>query len=383
MQVKAIAPILAVTLLGLAGCPVGHTPLRARVESTVIGAGRPVGPVSLLPSGGSLYALFSDWETTSLALCEVPIGPGLPSSIPSPHLIDKVDIAPPLSSWFGEHACAAGEGSLAVLYLDREREDKSVLKLATRTVGPAGAEGAAGPTGPAGPAGPVEWKLDILEPAGHPLAVLARPDGRRDCVWASGSLYIRDASGTQSVLREELQPGSKALGFGAGDTRGFTVFDETTRQLLWYRWTAGEISSGVVADAGPVHAPAVSLDQTGAERLAVASYDPSKRRIYLFRETSRPGEMSRVTVTMTDGTRSLFCAPWKAGFLFLYDETRPLGGGKSACDLSLLAPVGTRYQKLVLSSGSAPLAGLAAVVLDGALYVLALRQDLTLLRVEL
>jgi len=374
MQVKTIAPILAVTLLTFAGCPAGHAPLRARVESAVIAAGRPVGPVSLLASGGSLLAVFSDWETTSLAMCEVPFGPRLPRSIASPRLVDKVDVAPPPSPSFGEHACAASSGSLAILYLDREREDKSVLKLATRAAGAAGASGAAGA---------LQWRLDILEPAGLPLALLAEPDGRMASFWAAGSLYFRDASGAQGILRDALQPGSRALGFGAGETRGLTVFDESAQQLLWYRWTGGELAHGVVAEAGPVHAPTMSVDEAGAVRLAVASYDPSKRRIYLFRETGEAGRFSRITVTMADGTRSLFCAPWKGGFLFLYDETRPLGGGRSACDLSLLAPAGARYQKLVLSTGSAPLQGLSAVLLDGALYVLALRQDLALLRVEL
>jgi hypothetical protein len=371
MQVKAIASILAVALLALAGCPASRAPLRARVESAVIAAGRPVGPVSLLASGGSLFAVFSDWETTSLAVCEVPIGPRLPPSIASPRLIDKVDVAPPLSPSFGEHACAASSGSLAVLYLDRERDDKSVLKLATRPVGASGAEGA------------LQWRLDILEPAGLPLALLAEPDGGMASFWAAGSLYFRDASGAQGILQDALQPGSRALGFAAGDTRGFTVFAETARQLVWYRWSGGELAHGVVAEAGPVHAPTMSVDEAGVVRLAVASYDSSKRRIYLFRETDETGSFSRITVTMADGTRSLFCAPWHGGFLFLYDETRPLGGGRSACDLSLLAPAGARYQKLVLSTGSAPLQGLSAVLFDGALYVLALRQDLALLRVEL
>ncbi len=377
MQVKAIASILAVTLLALAGCPASRVPLRARVESAVIAAGRPVGPVSLQAGGGSLFAVFSDWETTSLALCEVPIGPRLPLSIPSPRLIDKVDVAPPLSPAFGEHACAASSGSLAILYLDREREDKSVLKLATRALGASSAVRASNA------AGAEQWRLDILEPAGHPLALLFEPDGRTACFWAAGSLFYRDASGAQRILQDALEPGSRTLGFAAGDTRGFTVFDEPAQQLVWYRLTGGVLAHGVVGGAGPVHAPSMSIDETGAARLAVASYDPSKRRIYLFRETVETGRFSRATVTMADGTRSLFCAPWNKGFLFLYDETRPLGGGRSACDLSLLAPVGTRYQKIVLSTGSAPLLGLSAVLLDGALYVLALRQELSLLRVEL
>jgi hypothetical protein len=372
MQVKAIAPILAVALLALAGCPANRAPLRARVESAVIAAGSPAGPVSLLASGSSLFAVFSDWETTSLALCEVPVGPRLPPSIGSPRLIDKVDVAPPLSPSFGEHASAASGGALAVLYLDREREDKSVLKLATR---------AAGATTNAASA--AQWRLEILEPAGRPLALLVEPDGRMACFWAAGSLLFRDASGAQGILQDALQPGGRSLSFAAGDTRGFTVFDEFTRQLMWYRWTGGELARGALSEAGPVNAPAMSVDEAGEARLAVASYDPAKRRIYLFRETDETGSFTRTTVTMADGTRSLFCAPWNGGFLFLYDETRPLGGGKSACDLSLLAQVGARYQKVVLSTGSAPLLDLSAVLLDGALYVLALRQDLALLRVEL
>jgi len=371
MLVKAIVPFLAVSLFALSGCPAGRAPLRARVDSLVIAAGRPAGPVSLLRSGGLLFAVFSDSETTSLAVSEIPIGPTLAPTVAPPRLIDKIDTAPPASPWSGEHACAASGGSVSILYLDREREDKSVLKLATRTAGAVAAVGA------------VQWRLDILEPAGRPVALLVLPDGRLASLWAPGPLLLRAGSASPETLLEVFQPGSRALEFTAGDTRGFTVFDEASRQLLWYSWTAGAPSRGVVADAGAVQAPTLDLSETGAPRLAVASYDSSRRRIYLFQQTQDPQRFTRVTVTMALGTTALFCAPWAGGHLFLYDETRPLGRGKAASELSLLEPDGARYRKQVLSTGSAPLLSVSAVLVDRVLYILALRQDLALMRVEL
>jgi hypothetical protein len=371
MLVKAIVPIVAVSLFALAGCPGGRAALHVMVEAVAIPAGRPSGPVSLLVRGRSLVAVFSDSEATSLAVCEVPAGPHLPSSVPAPRLVDKVYVSPPPSLWFGEHACAASDGSVSILYLDREREDKSVLKLATGTAEAAGAVGAG------------QWRLDILEPAGRPVALLALPDGRLASLWATGPLLLRVGSASPETLLEVFQPGSRALAFAAGETRGFTVFDEASRQLLWYSWTAGALSRGVVADAGAVQAPTLDLDGAGAPRLAVASYDSSRRRIYLFQQTQDPQRFTRMTVTMALGTTALFCAPWAGGHLFLYDETRPLGGGKAASDLSLLAPDGVRYRKQIISTGSAPLLSVSAVLVDGVLYVLALRQDLTLMRVDL
>ena len=371
MLVKAIVPIFVISLFALAGCPAGRAALHLRVESVAIPAGRPSGPVSLLARGGFLVAVFSDREATSLAVCEVPVGPHLPSSVPAPHLVDKVDVSPPPSPWFGEHACAASGGSVSILYLDREREDKSVLKLATRTADAVGTVGAA------------QWRLDILEPAGRPVALLALPDGRLASLWTPGPLLLRAGSASPETLLDVFQPGSRALEFAAGDTRGFTVFDEASRQLLWYSWTAGTLSRGVVADAGAVQAPTLDLSETGAPRLAVASYDSSQRRIYLFQQTQDPRHFTRVTATMALGTTALFCAPWAGGHLFLYDETRPLGGGRAASDLSLIAPDGARYRKQVVSTGSAPLLSVSAVLVDGVLYILALRQDLTLMRVEL
>ncbi len=134
-MVKTIAlPVACVLGLCLAGCAGTRRGLPARVQSAVLAPGRLAGPVSLLPAEGGPWAVFSDRETTSLALARVPDGP-LPASFPPARLLDKTDAAPPLSPMFGEHAAAASGASVAALYLDREREDHVVLKLAGRPGG--------------------------------------------------------------------------------------------------------------------------------------------------------------------------------------------------------------------------------------------------------
>lgn len=367
MMVKRIASTLAAALLlSLAGCLDSRAPLRVRVDSALIASGRLSGPVSLLGAEDRLVAVFSDRETISLVVSEIPLGSGLPSSPPPARLVDKIDAAPPLSPSFGEHAAAMTPEGLSILYLDREKEDRTVLKLASQAADTRG------------------WRLDILEPAGNPVALFARPGGGLDCIWASPqSMVLLPAKGPVRNLQDDFQFSGIGSSFARGDLYGFTVFDETSQRLLWYRLSGGTAASGWVDGAGPVQAISLRPGVRNAGLLAVASYDPARRRIILREQNSNDG-FTGTTVTICDGTRMLFLSPWGRGYLFLYDERRALGGGREASELSLLAMAGPRYHKKVLSSGGEPLSSMAALLRGDVLEVLVLRGDeLRLLRVAL
>jgi hypothetical protein len=370
MMVKRTAPPLACALclcLGLAGCAGARRGLAARVQAAVLAPGRLAGPVSLLPAEGGPWAVFSDRETTSLALARVPDGP-LPAQAPAPRLIDRIDSAPPPSATFGEHAAAASAGSVAALYLDREREDHTVLKLAS------------------GPADGADWRLDILEPPGRPVAVIPLPGGRFGSVWAGpSSLLYRPPGGPDQILRTGFSLQGRACPIDDG--RGFTVFDRVTARLLWFRMNVASFDSGEINGPGPVHASVLLPGSgaggdgpAGADRLAVVSYDPGSRRIFLD-EQQPSGAFARTTVTVCDGTTWLFLAPWGRGYLFLYDDVRPMGGGRTLAELSLLAPDGPRYRRTVISSGEEPLWAAAALAGDGVLTVAVLRESLAVLRI--
>ncbi len=98
-------------------------------------------------------------------------------------------------------------------------------------------------------------------------------------------------------------------------------------------------------------------------------------------EQQESGSWQRTTVTVCDGTTWVFLAPWGTGYLFLYDEVRPMGGGRTLRELSLLAPDGPRYRRKVVSSGEEPLGGAAAIAGDGVLTVAVLRGSLAVLRI--
>lgn len=367
MMVKRTLPLFIPALtLFLAGCPVSRAPLRARVETTLLATGRLSGPVSLLESGDSLVAVFSDRDTTSLAVTEVPLGPELPRVLPPPQLVDRIDVAPPLTPDFGDHAAAAGPGGLSILYLDREKDDRHILKLITR------------------PPGASQWRLEVVEPSGRPVALLPRPDGALDTLWAPPqSLLYRPARGAPQGLLDGFQLGGRASPLLGAEERGFTAFDEASQELVWCRIRGETVVSGRVGGVGHIHAATLRPGPAGADRLAIVSYDPARRRIFLHEE-NEAADFARTTVTICDGTRMLFLAPWGRGYIFLFDERRALGGGREAAELSMLAPVGARYRKQVLASGKSAFDGVAAVLRGDTLHVLALQDDrLSLLGVTL
>src|SRR5271157_1117950 len=164
---------LAACALAASGCAVRGPFVKVTTESLVVSRGPAAPFLSLARSPGALYAVFADRSTTTLDLLELPEGPHLPSSSPAPQVIDKVDIAPPLSSAFGEHLLSIASGSAAVLYLDRATDVKSVLKLATRKLGEA------------------QWNLDVLEPSGDPLLLDSDEAGRFGAAWSSSMLLYR------------------------------------------------------------------------------------------------------------------------------------------------------------------------------------------------
>ena len=329
----------------------------------------PTGPsLSLAEDAGTLYAVFADRATTGLDMVTIPEGPHLPAAAPAPELIDKVDIAAPLSPFFGEHVFAKGGGRMAVLYLDRETDTRNVLKLASRAFGAA------------------QWDMDVLEPAGDPLSLEPDGNGGFAAAWSSGLLSYREANGQIVAavpplpLRLEGRSGPDGLG-------GFSAYDSLASVLLWLRWNGTGFSAWPVADGSPVNA---SL-RFPSGRLAVLSYNPKARRLFLHQAYEASGAFSTVTVTVCDGTSSVALLPGASdsSFLFLFDETRSAGAGRTVYQLSLVAPGsllgarGPRYRKAVLAAGDLRIDGFAAARTADALYVLLSQGNLRLLRIAL
>jgi len=361
-----LLPLAVAAAVG--GCSAGGRLMALQPESLQLSYG-PTGPwLSLAVDSGTLYAVFADRATTGLEMVTVPAGPRLPDSAPAPQLIDKVDVAPPLSPFFGEHVFATGGGKMAVLYLDRETDTKNVLKLATRALNAA------------------QWDLDVLEPAGDPLSV--QPDGKGGfaAAWSSGLLSYREAGG-QVVPAFPPLPLRLEGRSGPDGQDGFSAYDGLASVLLWLRWNGGGFTAQPVPDGTPVSA---SL-RSPSGRLSVVSYDPKARRLYLHQESEPSKTFSTVTVTVCDGTSGVALLPGASdsSFLFLFDETRTVGAGRTAYQLSLIAPGsllgarGGRYRKAALAAGDLRIDGFAAARTADALYVLLSQGNLRLLRIPL
>jgi len=361
-----LLPLAVAAAVG--GCSAGGRPVALQPESLQLSSG-PTGPsLSLAVDSGTLYAVFADRATTGLEMVTIPAGPHLPDSAPALQLIDKVDVAPPLSPFFGEHVFATGGGKMAVLYLDRETDTKNVLKLASR------------------PLAGSPWDLEVLEPAGDPLAL--EPDGRGGfaAAWSSGLLAYRDADGhvvpALPPLPLRLEGRSSPDGQG-----GFSAYDGLASVLLWLRWNGTGFTAQPVPDGDPVSA---SL-RSPSGRLSVISYSPKARRLLLHQEREPSETFSTVTVTVCDGTSGVAILPGASdsSFLFLFNETRTVGAGRTVYQLSLIAPGsllgahGARYRKAVIAAGEPRIDGFAAARTADALYVLVSQGNLRLLRIPL
>lgn len=361
--------LLALAVAGAVfGCSSRGQLVEVHPESLQLSGGATGPELSLASDAGALYAVFADRSTTGLDMVTIPAGPHLPAAAPPPEIIDKVDIAAPLSRSFGEHVLAAAGGKLAVLYLDRETDTKKVLKLASRSYGAS------------------QWDLEVLEPAGDPLALLPDGSGGFAAAWTSGLLSYRESSGKvlpavpPLPLRLEGRPSPDGLD-------GFTAYDGLASVLLWLRWNGNGFSAQPVPNGGAVSA---SL-RTASGRLAVVSYSPRERRLFLHQESGGAQSFSSQTVTVCDGTSAVALLPGgtESTFLFLFDEARTVGAGRTDWQLSLVAPGsllgvrGSRYRKAVLASGDLRIEGFAAARTADALYVLLSQGTLKLLRVPL
>jgi hypothetical protein len=321
--------------------------------------------VSLAAAGTSLVAAFSERETTTLKFMRFPLAPHLPAEVPAATIVDKIDVSPPLSPTFGAHVLSTRGDTVDILYLDRESEDRSILKLASKTLDAA------------------QWNLDVLEPAGEPLAVLPSANGTRSVFWAADAILSRRLPGSSplSTLRSSFQKAGQASVYGSG---GFTVYDSASRSLIVVSGNETGFISREISGATAVHSSLLSPDGL----LAVLTWDSQTRRLSLLEERSPTERVSRSTITLSEGTGTvaLLPAPGRSTYMFLFDEERQLGGIRTQHQLSIIAPgyllgaIGARYRKASLLSGTEPIEGFAAVETQDALYVLALQGGLKLLR---
>jgi hypothetical protein len=367
-MVKTKATLLMTFMVLLACCTARQQGFLLHPETMSIPGNSHGRFVSLAAAGTNLLAVFSERETTTLKFMQLPLGPHLPAEAPAPTIVDKVDVSPPLSPTFGAHVLAARGDTIDILYLDRESEEKSILKLASKKL-----------------QAPL-WNLDVLEPPGEPLAALPAENGAVSVFWAADSILSRRLPGASplSTLRSSFQLAGQASVFGRD---GFTVFDAASHSLIVVRGSEAGFSCRELAGATSVQSSLLASDGL----LAVLTWDAQTRRLSLLEQRSETEKISRSTITLSEGTGTvaLLPAPGRSTYMFLFDEERQLGGVRAQHQLSIIAPgyllgaIGARYRKATLLSGTEPIEGFAAVEVPDALYVLALQGGLKLLRLGL
>jgi hypothetical protein len=392
-MVKTRALFLAASVILASGCSVFVRSEKANPDVLQIARGRLGSEVSLARAAGSLVAVYSDWETTGLYEAEVPIADHLPAAPAPARLIDRIDAGPPLASSFGQHTLVSSGNTVTVFYLARAAEDKMILKLASHAMGTE------------------DWTIDAVEPPGTPLAMLPAAPGRLDLFWSAGSLLTKTYPGTgpADTLVSPFVPDGRAGTFdpvSAGDRsagpgsylRGLTAFDSASGQLFLMRWNGSTYDTVKIDGAGPASS---SLAVAGG-RVAVLFWTPSTRRIELLTLGQEDSSPSRTTVTVSAGTKGVQLLPpadreqSRMGateepradtLLFLYDDTRRLGGGRSQYELSLLAPakwgLGHKYRRVVLLSGTDPIESFSALEVGETLYVLVRQDGVKLLELKL
>jgi hypothetical protein len=364
---RAASAVLAAALLA-AGCSSRGLVTDLKPESVQL-ARTPAGSfLSLAIDGSGLYAVYADPAATTLDMVTLPDGAHLPPAAPAAEIIDKVDVAAPLAPFFGENVLAVDAGTVGVLYLDRETDTRNVLKLAWKAPGTS------------------QWSLDVMEPAGDPLALAPDGKGNFTAAWTAGLLSYRNAGGQviPSVPPMSVALAGRPAQLGGG---GFTAYDSLASVLLSLQWNGSGFSAQAVPGGSPVH----SSLRSAAGKLRVLSWDPKQRRLLLLRERDAGGAFSTETVTVCDGTDAVALLPGRgdSSFLFLLDETRSLGGGRSVSQLSVIAPGsvlgtgGPRYRKGILAAGEAKIDGFAAARTADSLYVLLSQGDVRLLRIPL
>ncbi|HVP19815.1 MAG TPA: hypothetical protein VMU36_12535 [Spirochaetia bacterium] len=387
-MVKTRAISLILCAASLAGCGLLTRSERASPQQLVIARGRLGRTVSLLRTTEMLVAVYSDQETAGLYWVEIPVSDTLPGEAPSPEMIDRIALIPPLPQSFGAHSAFARGNGVSVLYQARGAEEKPVLKLASWQPGAQA------------------WTLDVIEPAGDPVAILPGDKDHLDLFWGAASLLWQSYPGNAkpSVLQSPFTPAERASVFdrhdepvtgttlegSSSDTRGLTVYDSASSALLAVRWNGSAYDAASIVGAGPIHSSLLLPDG----RLAVLSWESTTRRLQLLKQ--KPGEAfasrSLVTLSQDTNTVALLEPPGQESvssrdasrLFFLYDETRVLGGGKEAHELSLLSPGwGGRYQRTVLASDDQPIADFSALEVGDTLYVLVHQDVVKLLKVKL
>ena len=342
-------PLLA---LALAGC--GHVSVLELSPPEVLQAPALAQPAWFSLSAGTQAPCLAyvDPQTSALVLADL-------EGAARPAYVDRVTDLPEQDPLLGAHLLFADGGFLHLLYLDRQSEDSRLLKHLTRPAEQASL-------------------IDVLPVTGKPVAAFVLADGALDLfLERDGALYREGPLGSGALVQAPFEAAGPASRIVGQNTRGFTVYDSSSRRLLLFLDGAGQAYT--IARFGEAQDCLLAADG----RLQAAAYDPRTSRLVLF-ETANPGDgFSVQPVTLSRDTTALAVVDFGGRPGFLFNETAPRGDRRHL--VSLLYPsagAGAPYAKAILHRSTRPASGLRAVQRWRYLYVAFFEEEVRVLRVD-
>ena len=323
------------------------------------------------PSAASgIRLVYADPRSRSLVLAFIEVGSGSEAPMEST-VIDRIAEGADPSPEFGSHAYADLGDIEYLAYLDRAADGSLTLRQLRRA------------------RGAKSWAVDLLEPVGRPLALLADGD-EVHLLRSDGGLIDERVSGSareESVrLLEPFDPRG-AVSLVRGSPRDLvTVYDASSGNVLVAHVERGKaVTSFLKRPAGTTFGAVSGARRDSSGALCLFYYDASSRSLLDLRDAE--GEPKLVRVSKARDVTAVFAFSRGEYTGYLYAELAPDSSGHLTSTLTLLETrgngLGGRAKRRTLSTSALPYTALQAYAASGELRIVALTGDLLLLRVGL
>jgi hypothetical protein len=329
----------------------------------------------------NLLLVYPDLSSLSLNLVTVLLEGQQPDRLDlgETSYLDRISDTPEVEADFGLHLFFTGFAQQQILYVDREEEDRKVLKWLTKK------------------SPEQSWWIDALPDLGRPIAGWDTEGKDLELFFLqerSLNLYRlseeHDPQLIDGPIRFDgpLVPVGKVSTIHDGGFRAFTVYDSQSRRLYLVSRQGDGIRWEAIYPYGETHCSRV-VDS----RLLILVYEPPGSALTLLerppkdRELAQEGAFTAVPVTLCKGTTSVFLAVYRERLYYLFNERSSEGTGAEGFSLSILYPYrtskGWRYEKVRLVEGEAPIRAFRVHQIDDRLYIAYLRDSLRLLTFSL
>lgn len=313
-----------------------------------------------------LHITYTDYHTASLYLDVVSDTDDYTNSF-----VDKTSL---LSSVEARHVYTVHHDTQHAFYLDREDEDDYILKWIHK------------------PLSEKQWMIDTVTPAGTVISTMTDTErkGEISLIWCTRDrLYVSSMPQTRLSTHEipcSFDLHAHITRIHTPHRQGLLGYDEIRRGLIFVGWEDDTLHVRDIIAGGRIHYAVPDTDVS----LKVLVYEPEHKRIDLYGITHTEDAPTRIPVTMSSGTQSVFFAILEDEYLFVFDEEvqeTTQHSTEKLHQLSMLYPLHessdtndirlSRYTRAEIFHSTDPIIDFRALLDDSVLYVL-LHQKYTL-----